>query len=138
MKIRHLSVTVKNPERSATILAEMTGGSAEVFPSQKMQGAWVCIWDETKNNLVEFLPNEYLMYPTEYGADFRKFGHPQNFNSTHFLLEIDFPLIELQKVPDKYKCRHSFRPRFGGPLYDVWIEDQLLVEFISDEIKNMV
>ena len=31
----------------------------------------------------------------------------------------------------------AFRPRLGGPLYEVWLESQILVEFVSDEIRNL-
>ena len=132
VQIKHLSVSVNDPEKAAKSLAEMTSGKAQPFISKNMPGAWVCIWDEKTNHLVEFLPNEYLMYATDYGADFRKFEFKQNFNSTHFQIEVDTPL------KDKFNLHHKFRPSRGGPLYDVWIEEQLLVEFVSDEIRSLI
>lgn len=137
LEIKHLSVSVQKPERAAKALAEMTNGRAQTFTSGSMQGAWVCIWDEKMNQLIEFLPNHYLMHPTDYGADFKKMDVVQNFNSTHFQLEIDLPVNAIKAVADKYNFRHSFRPRRGGPLYDVWFEEQLLVEFVSDEIRQL-
>ena len=43
VEIRHLSMTLKNPETAAKALAEMTGGAAEPFASKNMSEAWVCI-----------------------------------------------------------------------------------------------
>lgn len=137
LEIRHLSVSVKHPELAAKALAEITGGEAETFSSRNMTGAWVCIWDRAKNSLVEFLPNNYLMYETEYGADFQIQEKPQSFNSTHFQLEVGAPLSHIKAVAEKYGLRHKFRPNRGGPLYDVWFEAQLLVEFTSDEIRSL-
>lgn len=137
IEIKHLSVSSREPEKAAKALAEMTDGRAVAFTSSNMQGAWVCIWDEATNQLIEFLPHNYLMHPTDYGADFKKMDQAQNFNSTHFQLEIKLPVERIKSVADKYNFRHSFRPRRGGPLYDVWFEDQLLVEFVSDEIRNL-
>jgi hypothetical protein len=136
VEIKHLSVSVHNPEKAAKVLAEMTGGQAQAFSTRNMFGAWVCMWDEKTNHLIEFLPNDYLMYSTDYGADFKKLELRQNFNSTHFQLEVKTPLKDLQRIADKYGLNHKFRPYRGGPLYDVWFEDQFLIEFVSDEIRN--
>ncbi len=133
VEIRHVSVSVSNPERAASILAEITGGQVRRFRSPRMNGA---CWDENLNHLIEFLPNSYLMFPTEYGADFKEMDTVQNFNSTHFLLEVDLPMSKIKEVADRYGCENRFRPKCGGPLYDVWIEEQFLVEFSSDEIRQ--
>ena len=77
------------------------------------------------------------MYATEYGADFRKMDSNVNYKSTHFQLEVDTTLQTIKSIADEYKFRHSFRPNRGGPLYDVWFEDQLLIEFTSDEIRKL-
>jgi hypothetical protein len=98
VEIKHLSVSVREPERAARALAEMTSAKALPFPSKNMPGAWFCVWDEGANHLVEFLPNHYLMHRTNYGADFKKQDTVQNFNSTHFQLEVTTPLSENKSV----------------------------------------
>lgn len=138
MKIKHLSVVVKNPERAAKVVAELANGKAEQFFSKYMQGAWVCMWGGDTDELIEFLPEGYLMYPTDLGANFKAASEKHGYNSTHFQLEVDIPVESLKAVASKHNCHHYFRPRFGGPLYEVWIEDQFLVEFVSDEIREMV
>ena len=137
VEIRHLSLTVKNPEIAAKALSEMSGGTAEKFNSKNMPGAWVCLWDLSINKLIEFLPDGYLMHATSYGADFKKMESNVNYKSTHFQLEVDVPLSQIILVADKYKFQHSFRPNRGGPLYDVWFEEQFLIEFTSDEIRML-
>lgn len=137
VQIKHLSVSVNNPERAAKILAEITSGEAQSFTSRSMTGAWVCMWDEKSNHLIEFLPKNYLMFNADFGADFKLMTESQNFNSTHFLLETDVALDKIKTVAEKHDCKHQFRARFGGPLYDVWFEEQFLVEFVSDEIKAL-
>lgn len=140
VEIKHVSVSVNNPELAAKALAEMTKGRAKTFSSGSsgnMLGAWVCIWDEQTNHLIEFLPNDYLMHPTEFGADFKKLESKQNFNSTHVQLEVSVRLVDIQSIADKYGFSHRFRARRGGPLYDVWFEKEFLVEFVSDEIRGI-
>jgi hypothetical protein len=138
VEIKHLSISVKEPEKAAKALADMTGGKAEAFISRNMPGAWVCIWDEKTNHLIEFLPDGYLMYSTEYGADFKKLDFNMSYNSTHFQLEVKTPLKDIKAMADKYNLQHKFRPNRGGPLYDVWFEKEFLVEFVSDEIRALV
>ena len=138
VEIKHLSITVKNPETAAKALAEMTGGKPHEFRTKNMVGAWVCIWDEKTNHLIEFLPDSYLMHPTETGANFRKLDIGLSFNSSHFQLEVKTPLSDIKAIANRYSFHHYFRPRQGGPLYEVWFEDQFLVEFVSDEIRALV
>jgi len=87
--------------------------------------------------LIEFIPNNYLLCPGKYAAEYRPFEAIQNFNSTHFQLETEQSLDHLKAVADKHELHHRFRPRLGGPLYEIWIESQILVEFVSDEIRNL-
>ena len=77
------------------------------------------------------------MHATDYGADFRKMDANVNYKSTHFQLEVSTSLSEIKLIADQCGFKHSFRSNRGGPLYDVWLEDQLLVEFTSDEIRQM-
>ena len=138
MKIKHLSVVVKNPERAAKVVAELSHGRAEQFISKNMHGAWVCKWVGDTDELIEFLPESYLMYSTDLGANFKTATEKHGYNSTHFQLEVDISVESLKKIADKYNCHHYFRARFGGPLFEIWVEEQFLVEFVSDEIRGMV
>ena len=102
-----------------------------------MDGAWLCVWDKDANELVEFTPKRYRLSPGNYAAEYKLLDFEQNFNSTHFLIETEQAVSHLIEVADKYDLYHRFRPRFGGPLYEIWIEQEMLIEFISDEIRNL-
>jgi hypothetical protein len=128
--IRHISVSVKNPKRSAEILAELTNGRTETFNTRGLENGWVCIWNDNLNKLVEFLPEGFLMYPTETGASFKKVNIPFGYNSTHLQVETRLSLSQIKEIAEKFSCKNYFREQFGGPLFEVWIEDELLVELI--------
>ena len=134
MKIKHLSINAHNPERSAHILAELTLGEAKPFPSASMENAWQCIWDENENTLIEFIPNNYALKFGEHAATYEKQDKVQNFHASHFMIEASLSVLELANIADKYELMHRFRRKFGGPLYEIWLEEGLLVEFSSDEI----
>ena len=53
------------------------------------------------------------------------------------MLEANKTEGELVAIAEKYQLVHRFRKHFGGPLYEVWLEDGLLVEFCSDEISKL-
>lgn len=53
------------------------------------------------------------------------------------MLETEQSLDHLKAVAEVHGLHHRFRPRLGGPLYEIWIESQVLVEFVSDEIRNL-
>lgn len=135
MKIKHLSITAQNPQIAAKRLVELSGGVAKPFPSKTMDGAWLCVWDETENELVEFIPNAYRIEFGEHAAEYREQKQAQNFSASHIMIETDKRVEWLRGIAEKHCLAHRFRSRFGGPLYEVWIEDHLLIEFISAEIK---
>lgn len=139
VEIKHLSLAVKNPKRVARLLAEMTAGKAQPFSSGTAMKAWICLWNAEKNELIEFLPLGWTMAPTDRGATFKKTEFNQVYNPTHVQLEVKAALDHLQSIANKYGCKHNPRPdpKRGGPLYEVWLEDDFLVEFTSDEIRAM-
>lgn len=136
--IKHLSATVNRPEQTATALALMTNGSAQPFQAKNLEGAWVCVWNAQKNELIEFLPPGYVMQLTESGFSFQKIEGLSVPNSVHIQLETALPLRHIQKIADQFSCPHHFRPQSGGPLYEVWLESQFLVEFVSPEIRQLL
>ncbi|ALM70763.1 TPA: hypothetical protein RQL13_004418 [Vibrio vulnificus] len=137
MKIKHLSVSSCRPKRSSEILAELTNGEAKAFPSKTMTGAWMCVWKESDNELIELIPVRYKLTFGDLAAIYEEQGENQNFHASHFMLEANKTVDELATIAEKYQLVHRFRKHFGGPLYEVWLEDGLLVEFCSDEISKL-
>ncbi|MPS33050.1 MULTISPECIES: hypothetical protein [unclassified Salinivibrio] len=137
MKIKHLSVNSCRPKRSSEILAELTNGEAKAFPSKTMTGAWMCVWSESDNELIELIPVQYKLTFGDLAAIYEDQGKKQNFHASHFMLEANKTVDELVAIAEKYQLTHRFRKHFGGPLYEVWLEDGLLVEFCSAEISKL-
>lgn len=136
VQIKHLSLAVKHPEKVARVLAEMTNGEALQFSAGTTMNGWVCLWNAEKNELIEFLPQGWMMYPADEGARFKDIGITQKYNPTHVQLEVTVALSHLQSIANKFECQHGTRSdtRRGGPLYEVWLEDDFLIEFVSNEI----
>lgn len=139
MKIVHLSVTVDDPEYCAQTLAALTQGRVEVFRSRHMHGAFVCMWGDDHDELIEFLPQGFRMISTPRGADFEDTGERQPYNATHVQLETETTLEHIRAVADERGCQHLLRAsrRRGGPLYEVWVTPRFLVEIVSDEVRAL-
>ena len=137
MKIKHLSLPALQPEDAAKCLAESTDGQAMEFPSATMTGAWMCVWDLAANELIEFIPNHYALQWGEHCATYVRQPNALEHSNSHCLIEYSGKLQAIVRVADKYGLRHRFRERFGGRLYELWLEDNLLIEFVSEEIKNL-
>ena len=135
MKIKHLSLSAKHPERCATLLAALTGGEAKPFPSPTMDRAWLCVWNEAENSLIEFIPDDYALCYGEHAATYVRQPAPVAFNAAHVMLETTQSIEALACIADQHDLVHRFRPRFGGPLYEVWLDEALLIEFWSPEIQ---
>ena len=63
MKISHVSVAVREPERAARALAEIWGGSAHPF--FPLPGAWIAFSSEEPSSQVEFYPDRTELEPID-------------------------------------------------------------------------
>ncbi len=138
--IQHVSITANDPERAARILAAMTAGEPRPFRARGLsEGAWVCLWDAARNRLIEFIPCGTTIIPGSDSASFTKTDLPVSYyNACHVQLSVDVSLAHIQYIASQHGCRHYFRPASGGPLYEVWLEEQILIEFVSDEITQHI
>lgn len=137
-EIRHLSINVQNPKRCSRILAELTQGKSQEFKAKNLKGAWVTIWDESKNQLIEFLPLGYRLKPSKDGVIFEKTSHLIP-SGQHIQIFTPEKLKIIQTLGEDEGCFHMARldVRKGGPLYEFWIEESFLVELVSEEISKL-
>jgi len=131
--LKHISLGVKDPQRAADALAELT--KANVRPFHPVNGAYVCLWPDWSGQFVEFYPKQVRLVPTAEGADFQSVGDSTEFSSTHINLDTDLTGDEVKAIADRYCFKHLFRPSDGGPLHEVWIENALLIELVTKDLR---
>jgi hypothetical protein len=128
-RLGHLSVGVGDPKTCATALAELSDGTVEPFP--RLENTYVCFWGGGwEGQYVEFYSRDHKLVPTEEGADFETLAEPASFRSTHFFLNVATPVEKIQEIARRYGFRYCYRVRGGGPLHEVWLENDLLVELV--------
>jgi hypothetical protein len=131
--IKHLSLGVKDPKRAADAVAELTKGNVESF--HPVKGAYVCLWPDWSGQFIEFYPKEVQLVPTEKGAEFQSGKGTSEFSSTHINVRTDLTGDEVNVIAGRYGYKHYFRPRDGGPLHEVWIENVLLIELVTKDLR---
>lgn len=133
MTIKHLSIAVIDPKRAAETLAELTQGNVRPFPP--VQGAYACLWPDWNGQFIEFYPLGVRLVPTNEGADFQRLEHSSEFSSTHINLDTDLSGEEVKTIADRYGYKYFFRPADGGPLHEIWIENTLLIELVTRDLR---
>lgn len=128
-EIRHLSLSARAPETCARQLAELSGGEALPFGARYLTGGWICLWQAERNHLVEFIPWPYRLQP---GPDGAVFVPSENIPSAaqHLQLALDCSPEELTRRALSAGIPLQFREGFGGPLYEAWLEPELLIELL--------
>jgi hypothetical protein len=134
-RIKHCSVSARDPERCARVLAELSGGWAERFVAPGLEGAWTCMWSEN-DELVEFLPEGVALVRGPRGGAFVAEPAARAVGACHVQLEISMPLRRVRECADRFGVTHGFRFVSSAPLYEVWLEERLLVELVSEEIRS--
>lgn len=131
--LRHLSIGVDNPKRAADAVAELTNGNVQSF--HPVKGAYVCLWPDWSGQFVEFYPNGVQLVPTAEGSEFQNAKNAPEFSSTHINLDTDLIGDEVKVIAARYGYKHHFRPSDGGPLHEVWIDNSILFELVTKDLR---
>ena len=93
------------------------------------------MWDGGwEGNFIEFYPSDTTIVWRDSGPGFSKVkGEVGYMNATHVNLEIEKSAQEIARIADELGLKHAPRPSLG--VYDVWLEDQFLVEFFTSTSK---
>ena len=132
--LRHISIGVKDPKHAATVLAELTLG--KVQPFSPVKGGYVCLWPDWDGQFIEFYPEGTMVIPTDEGADFEIGKDLSEFSPVHMNLDTDLTGEEVKAIAARYGYKYHFRPRDGGPLHEVWIENSLLIELVTKDLRG--
>jgi hypothetical protein len=130
-QLRHLSVGVRDPKGCAEKLAALTGG--KTAPFHPVDGGYVCLWGGWEGQFVEFYPKGTELYATDEGGEFRA-GSASGGNSVHLNLTVEATTAEIVERAKRQGSRYVFRAGSGGPLHEVWIEEDFLVEVVTPDL----
>ncbi|WP_067734886.1 hypothetical protein [Novosphingobium naphthalenivorans] len=133
--IFHLSIDARDPQRVATVLAELLGGKATPFPPVA-QGSWVAHAGDDRNTLVEVYPRGTELVEAPGDADAVGVPGYDRLSATHFAMatRLDqaavFAIAMREGWPAKYRKRGG---AFG--VIEMWIESDRMLEVLTDEMQ---
>jgi hypothetical protein len=135
--IHHLSISVKNPEHVAKVLADLMGGYSGPFPVSP--GAYIACQMDDHGTAVEIYPAGTELHPVKVEEGFGIMQRqPRNppFVSTHFALSVKRSPEEIYAIMEKedWLCRRHDRAQF--PVIEVWIENIQMFELLPPEFAQ--
>jgi hypothetical protein len=136
----HLSIDAADPQRVATVLAEIFGQGGVVTPFPPVaEGSWLAMAGDDRNTMVEVYPRGTVLCEAEGGAD--AFGVTDDRgprpSANHFAMatrlseDAILAIARREGWPAKY-CKRG--DMFG--VIEMWIEGDRMVEVLTEEMQR--
>lgn len=135
--IHHFSIPAANPQRVATVLAELCQGNYAQFPPHP--GSYIAFAGDEHGTAIEVYPAGTVLRPGQ-GADELQFAHqdpPQNFIATHAALSVALSETAIKEIGEREGWRAVRCDRDG--LFEViefWLENTVLLELLTPEMAS--
>jgi hypothetical protein len=127
--IRHVSISVREPERVARALAEAMGGLYWPFPPRK--GSFFVSQRDEHGSMLEVHQLGTLLRPdTEFG--WLEPAEP-SYVPTHMAISVDKSIEQIKAIADRenWLCRRNDRAQF--PVLEFWVENRMMIEFLPPD-----
>ena len=133
----HMSIAAHDPRKVASVIAEIWGGEAAVFPPV-MEGSWVAMAGDDRGTILEVYPIDTVLVEGEGAADASgmRTGYVGNTPThgaiaTHFEQDKIFAIAEREGWSAKY-CKRG--GKFG--VIELWIEGRQMIEVLTPQMQR--
>ncbi len=133
--IHHISISVKNPQHVACVLAEILQGKVVPFPP--MPGSYIVLAKDDYGTAFELYPLGSELIPDAYEgqAGFQVNQQPSGYTPVHAAISVPVSLEEIERIGTREGWRVFPCNRDG--LFDVvefWVENRLMLELLTPAI----
>lgn len=133
--LHHISISVKNPQHVANVMAEIMHGKVVPFPPNP--GSYMVLVGDNFGTLIEFYPlgSEIIPGAWQGSAGFQMNEHPANYTSVHAAISVPSNLEEIERIGAREGWRVVYCNRDG--FFDVvefWVENCLMLELLTPEM----
>ncbi len=132
--IHHISISAKNPQHVAQVLAEILKGRAvPFFPAP---GSYMVVAMDEYGTAIEVLPAEAEIHPgTEGGCQFVRNPQATRFTATHAAVSVPSTQAEIEQIGARegWRVVHCDREGFFSVI-EFWVENTLLIELLPPEM----
>ncbi|RYY28998.1 MAG: hypothetical protein EOP62_01400 [Sphingomonadales bacterium] len=132
----HVSTDAQNPQRVASVIAELWGGVATPFPAV-IEGSWIAMAGDARNSAIEVYPAGTELVQGEGEAG----GHGEirsdaRGSSMHFAMATSMGMDEVNAIAEregwvaKLCCRGA-----AFHVIEFWIEGTRMIEVLTPEMQ---
>ncbi len=133
--IHHISISAKNPQHVAQVLAEILKGKAvPFFPAP---GSYMVVAMDEYGTAIEVLPAGAEIHPGEAQAGCQVARNPQapRFTATHAAVSVPSTEAEIQQIGAREGWRVVRCDREGFfSVIEFWVENTILIELLPPEM----
>lgn len=124
--IHHVSISVREPERVARVIAEVMGGMYWIFPPNK--GSFFVAQRDEHGSMLEVHQLGTVLQP-EREFDWIEPAEPA-YVPTHIAISVLRSVEEINEIAGRegWLCRRNDRAQF--PVLEFWIENRMMIEFL--------
>jgi hypothetical protein len=130
----HASIPARDPQRVASVLAELWRGGAYPFPA--FPGSFVAIADDDRGTALEVYPAGQVLVPGKDMVEHRTLdaGRP---TETHVAIGVrcDEATVHAIARREGWTSRTCSRGGFFR-VVEFWVEDRFMVEALTDEMQR--
>jgi hypothetical protein len=137
--IHHVSISARNPEHVARVLAELLGGYASPFIGP-IPGAWVAYAGDGVGTGIEVYTEQTTIAPGDGGAMGEATSRePPAWVPFHALVSVKVDRATIERIGSRegWRTLHFWR----GPgdvklfeLYEFWVENRIMLELVTEDM----
>ncbi len=132
--IHHISLSVKNPQHVANVMAEIMHG--KVVPFSPNPGGYMMLVGDEFGTGIEFYPLGSELIPDAWHgqAGFQMNEHPANYTSVHAAISVALSIEEIERIGAREEWRVLPCSRGAFDVVEFWIENHLMLELLTPEM----
>ena len=133
----HMSIAAHDPRRVASVIAEIWGGEAHIFPPV-MEGSWVALAGDDRGTILEVYPIDTVLIEGKDGADAIgiRTGHVGG-TPTHGAIATSLDQDKVIAIAEREGWSAKYCKRGGKfGVIEMWIEGRQMIEVLTPEMQR--
>ncbi|MBH8561883.1 hypothetical protein I8748_06795 [Nostoc sp. CENA67] len=134
--LHHISISVKNPQHVANVMAEIMHGS--VLPFSPNPGGYMMLARDKFGTGIEFYPlgSEIIPDAWQGQAGFKINEHPANYTGVHAAISVPVSVEKIEQIGAREGWRVLPCSRGAFDVVEFWIENRVMLELLTPEMVD--
>jgi hypothetical protein len=134
--IHHFSISARDPEHVASVLAEVIDG--HVFHFRPFAGSFIAIAGDVHGTAIEVYPLGTELLPGGRNDPVHAVAQAQhaNFTATHAAISVARDEASIQAIAAREDWRALTCDRGDFRVIEFWVENRVMIEFLTPEMAK--